>query len=118
VRLRLPFRLVPIAVTGTSMAPTIHPGDLCLVRWGASIRPGDVVVARLPDRPLGVKRAIEFTPDGWVLAGDNPAASTDSRTFGAVPATDVLGRVLVRYWPLSTRPLVGRRVARKSWQAG
>lgn len=100
------------------MLPTIRPGDLCLVRWGAPIRPGDLVVARLPERPLGVKRAVSRSADGWVLAGDNPAASTDSRTFGAVPAGDVLGRVLLRYWPLSTRPLVGRRAARKSSQAG
>jgi phage repressor protein C with HTH and peptisase S24 domain len=100
------------------MVPTLHPGDLCLVDWRATIRTGDVVVARLPDRPLGVKRAVALTPDGWLLAGDNPAESTDSRTFGAVAANDVLGRVVLRYWPLSTRLLVGRRVARKSWQTG
>jgi len=37
--------------------------------------------------------------DVIVVRGDNPAASTDSRTFGPVPASSVQGRVLYRYFP-------------------
>ncbi|MDQ1673519.1 MAG: Peptidase S24-like, partial [Frankiaceae bacterium] len=36
-----------VAVAGNSMRPTLRPGDACLVRYGAPIRSGDVVVARL-----------------------------------------------------------------------
>ena len=35
------------------------------------------------------------------LLGDNRGNSEDSRDFGAVPEDDVVGRLLVRIWPLS-----------------
>lgn len=87
------------------MVPALQPGDWLVVRWRARIRPGDVVVARRPDRPalLLVKRAVRRTGDAWELLGDNPAASDDSRLFGPVPDAFVLGRVVGRYWPLRRR---------------
>src|SRR4051794_29447296 len=91
-----------VAVSGDSMQPTLHPGDACLVRHGARIREGHVVVARLPDRPLGIKRAMLHDEDGWFLVSDDPRRGTDSATFGSVPDADVLGRVLLRYWPRPT----------------
>jgi phage repressor protein C with HTH and peptisase S24 domain len=98
-----------VAVEGASMNPTLRSGDACLVWWGAPARPGDVVIARLPARGLGVKRAAMVDADGSVwLRSDNPRAGTDSATFGAVAGSDVLGRVLVRYWP---RPTVLRRLS-------
>lgn len=87
-------------VTGESMAPHLRPGDFLAVRWGASVRPGDVVVVALPERPLGIKRAVRRDDTGWWVEGDNPKASTDSRTFGSVPDAAVLARVVWRYWPL------------------
>lgn len=84
------------------MAPTLVAGDFLLVRYGAQPRPGDIVVVALPGRPLGVKRAVRRTADGWWVQGDAPR-STDSRTFGAVPSDAVLGRVVWRYWPLLRR---------------
>ena len=89
-----------MTVAGPSMLPTLHPGDCLVVRYGAATRPGDLVVARfdgLPDR-LVVKRAVR--PDGarWVVHGDNPDFTDDSRRYG--PA-EVVARVLFRYWPLS-----------------
>jgi phage repressor protein C with HTH and peptisase S24 domain len=97
LRSRLPFGVVGVA--GDSMRPTLRPGDACLVRYGTRIREGHVVVARLPDRPLGVKRAVLHDADGWYLVSDDPLHGTDSATFGSVPDADVLGRVLLRYWP-------------------
>jgi hypothetical protein len=41
-----------------------------------------------------------------VLRGDAPDASTDSRTFGAVPLTEIRWRVALRYWPLERAGLV------------
>jgi nickel-type superoxide dismutase maturation protease len=83
------------------MAPTLRHGDRVLVRRGGRpVRPGDVVVARLPDRPLGVKRAVRRSGGGWWLEGDNPHASTGSEVFGPVPDAAIVGRVLCRYWPL------------------
>lgn len=95
-------------IAGTSMAPTLLPGDQVLVRRGGRPRIGDVVVVKLPGRPLGVKRLVRRTADGWWLEGDG-AASTDSRTFGSVPDAAVLGRVLWRYWPPLRRCAASRR---------
>lgn len=70
-----------------------------MVLWGAAVRDGDVVVARLPGRPLGIKRARFHDVDGWWLSSDDPLQGTDSATFGQIADDDVLGRVLLRYWP-------------------
>lgn len=93
------FRFGIVAVAGDSMRPTLRPGDACLVHYGAPVREGHVVVARLPRRPLGIKRAALHDADGWFLVSDDPLNGTDSATFGSVPDSDVLGRVLLRYWP-------------------
>jgi signal peptidase I len=90
-------------VRGDSMLPWLRDGDRLLVRWGARVRPGAVVVARFPDGTLVVKRAVErrTARDGspaWWLLGDNPVG-VDSRHRGPVAAADVLGVALVRVWP-------------------
>ena len=42
-------------------------------------------------------------PDGEVFVmGDHREASADSRTFGSVPVSSVIGRAWLRYWPLDT----------------
>lgn len=97
-------------VTGPSMEPTLREGDLLLVVPAALRRPrvGDVVVAADPRDPARatVKRLARRTGDGRaVLRGDNPGASTDSRTFGPVPATAVTAVAVARVWP--PRPVRG-----------
>jgi phage repressor protein C with HTH and peptisase S24 domain len=109
--------LTTVLVTGESMLPALRPGDRLIVRRGAPIRAGDLVVARLPPPRSGpeppaegrspatliVKRAFRRTPGGWWLESDNQAAPgrRDSWDFGAVPERDIAGRVVGRYWPLS-----------------
>ena len=47
-------------------------------------------------------------PDEYLLLGDNRSESPDSRTFGPVNKTLILGRVWFRYWPPRTwGPLSG-----------
>ena len=86
------------------MLPTLREGDFLLVRHGARIRPGDLVVARFADGTLAVKRAAEQrrtrTGDaGWWLLSDNPDEGVDSRHRGPVADADVLAVVRVRVWP-------------------
>lgn len=91
--------LFAVLVRGPSMAPTLRAGDALLVRRGGrATRPGDVVVARFRSRPdlLVVKRAVRAADGGWLVRGDNPLASDDSFRYGVA---DVLGRVVLRYWP-------------------
>ena len=89
------------------MQPVLVDGDRLLVRWGATVRPGAVVVARFADGTLAVKRAADrrTTSDGrpaWWLLGDNPDG-VDSRHRGPVPDGDVLGVAVARVWPRPRR---------------
>jgi len=94
-------------VRGESMRPALADGDRLLVRWGARVRPGAVVVARFADGTLAVKRAVERRTTGggrpaWWLLGDNPDG-VDSRHRGPVPDADVLGVAVARVWPAPRR---------------
>ena len=91
---------------GRSMAPTLLPGDRMVAITCLRGRPGDIVAVRDPRLPsrLLVKRVAAVEADaGLQLSGDDPAASTDSRTFGAIPPALVAGRVVWRYWPPERR---------------
>jgi nickel-type superoxide dismutase maturation protease len=89
-----------VEVRGRSMAPTLLPRDRLLVAR-LRARVGDVVLAadpRAPGREL-IKRVVAADARGIVLRGDNPAGSTDARTFGALPPQVIDWRVVGRYWP-------------------
>jgi nickel-type superoxide dismutase maturation protease len=113
--MRMPLR--SFGVTGESMSPTLQPGDRVVVRTWGRVRAGDVVVAWHPRRPdqMIVKRAVHRTDDGWWLESDNQRAPgrQDSWDFDAVPDRLVVGRVVVRYRPLSTRPISASALSRR-----
>ena len=96
-----------VVVEGDSMEPTLAEGDrLVVVRLPRRLVPvlvrrGQLVTARDPRRParLLVKRVASVGPGTVELTGDNPARSTDSRTFGPVAAASVRGVVAYRYAP-------------------
>ncbi|MFE9929098.1 nickel-type superoxide dismutase maturation protease [Streptomyces sp. NPDC005533] len=91
-----------VEVTGASMVPTLTNGDQVLVRYGAAVRPGDVVVLRHPFQQdlLVIKRAVERRPGGWWVLGDNPYNETgDSTVYGPVPAELVLATAVLRFRP-------------------
>jgi nickel-type superoxide dismutase maturation protease len=94
-----------VVVEGRSMEPTLAPGDRLLVLRARGLHAGDVVAVRDPrGHRVLVKRVGAILDDEIVLRGDNPSASTDSRSFGPVPVSAVLGRVVRCYAP--------------SWRAG
>ena len=114
-------RVIRVEVQGDSMAPTLRPGDRMVVVRGLQARRGDIVAARDPRTPsrMLIKRVAAIDADRRLhLAGDDPSASTDSRTFGPVAGSDLVGRVVWRYWPGDRRgplpradPPGGRRQA-------
>ena len=105
-----------ITVRGRSMAPTLLPGERLLFDRLAYVRGrptrGDIVLVGRPRRAglFIIKRITGLAGDEvgasgvldlgecW-LAGDNPEESTDSRSFGPVRETQLLGRAWVRYGP-------------------
>jgi len=97
-----PRRWALARVHGASMRPTLQEADLLLLDRHAGVRPGSVVVVRLPDGTTAVKRAVHRDPAGWWVERDNPRAGVDSWSLGAVPDRDVLGVVRARLWPRPT----------------
>ena len=143
--------ILPPNVSGTSMKPTLIPGDRLLVRKRKKYNPkrGDVIAFKLPDDPyvsyvkrvaalpgetLEIKNEILYingqkirhpalqdiqyphmdyidmegqpykVPENHIFViGDNSANSYDSRDFGAIPLSDVIGKAYKIYWPLSRR---------------
>ena len=78
------------------MEPTLREGDLLLVLHGGRPRVGGLVVVRLADGVVAVKRVAHREPGGWWVERDNPREGVDSWRVGAVPDADVVARVLVR----------------------
>jgi len=98
-------RFSRVEVVGDSMRPTLEPGDRLVLGRGRRPRIGDLVAVVDPRQPARtvVKRLVAFSPAGLSVVGDNPAASTDSRTFGPVAAGAFRGRVIYRYHPVDRR---------------
>jgi signal peptidase I len=116
VRWKKPFG---VEINGSSMAPTLLPGDWALAVSPGCLRRGDVVVLEHPERPGVelVKRVIglpdELAPNGRILEmdeywveGDDPSWSTDSRHFGPVAGERMKAKVRLVYWPPSRRRLL------------
>jgi nickel-type superoxide dismutase maturation protease len=101
-----------VEVVGSSMAPTLLPGDRLVVAarpWPppAWPRTGQVVALADPREPRRtlVKRvlAVHVARGTLEVVGDAPDASTDSRTFGPVPRSSIVGRAVYRYGPPARR---------------
>jgi signal peptidase I len=53
-----------------------------------------------PDAVTGDFPAVEVPPDHLWVMGDNRQNSSDSRVFGPIESSSVVGRTIVRIWPL------------------
>ena len=100
---RLPFR--SIAVSGSSMKPTYNDGDWLLFKQvtvsasDSQSLVGKVVVIERESFPgiHLIKRVVRAEQSGIWVEGDNKEASTDSRQWGAITPTEIVGVVLLRY---------------------
>ena len=85
------------------MEPALRDGDWVIVASLAGPpRVGEIVLARDPRvaERLVLKRVARVEGGVCILLGDRPEESTDSRTFGPVALSAVLGRAVFRYAPL------------------
>ncbi|MCL2209780.1 MAG: signal peptidase I [Treponema sp.] len=100
-----------IIAQGHSMEPAIKDGTVLIVnRLSYGIRlpfvkefiinwaipkPGEVVVFYTPDGELAVKRCVMLTEFGGLhFEGDNGNASYDSRSYGPVYVSSIVGKVI------------------------
>lgn len=73
-------------------------GEGCLARFRGIRILRDIFYASLGTH--GVQRPLALGPDELFVLGDNSGDSRDSRMFGPVPASDVIGRPTHIVWPL------------------
>ncbi len=95
----------------TGSVPTLIKRVVAVGGQTVDLQDGNVVVDGVvldepythgqPSEPM--VQAMPYTvPQGSVwLMGDNRTNSADSRVFGAVPLTEVEGKAIFRYWPVS-----------------
>jgi type IV secretory pathway protease TraF len=85
-----------LRVRGLSLAPRYRDGDYVVISGLAMrhIRPGDVVVFEHPDYGRLIKCVEGIEPSGCVRVRGEDIDSIDSRLFGPIPPSSVLGRVV------------------------
>lgn len=117
----IPVRLwiaQPFIVHGSSMAPNFQSGDYLIIdevtyQFRKPER-GDVIVFRYPKDPseFFIKRIeglpgetignITLAADEYYVLGDNESQSSDSRYWGPVKEKLIIGRAILRLWPISS----------------
>jgi signal peptidase I len=82
------------------------PGDRVEIKDGAvhvnGVELDEPYVFEGPTEASVQGDVIVVPPDSFFAMGDHRSDSTDSRVFGFVKRDDIIGRALVRYWPLDT----------------
>jgi nickel-type superoxide dismutase maturation protease len=81
------------------MFPTFKPGVSVVASplpyFFCKPKVGDVIVGKDPrsKRPI-IKRIADIDQNSYSLAGDNPSESTDSRQFGMINRSSIIGKVI------------------------
>jgi signal peptidase I len=98
-----------VEVAGASMAPALLPGDRLVVLGSPWLpkpwpKPGAVIAVRDPRlrARILIKRvsAVDRRRGTLEVVGDARDASTDSRIFGPVPRSSIVGWAVYRYAPV------------------
>lgn len=94
------MRLLPFSrfvVFGNSMHPTLKVGqNVVTFNWIRKINAQDIVVVRIDDR-LVIKRVKRVYEKKLFIVGDNDQESTDSRKYGAVDRSNLIGKVVITF---------------------
>lgn len=88
-------------VSGSSMRPTLTSGDL-VVATKRMPRIGTMALAHRGNQEI-IKRVTRIVDDRYYLVGDNTLESTDSRHYGFVSKSDILGTIMIVF-PKAVHP--------------
>ena len=80
------------------------PGDTIAIRDGHVVRNGKLqkesfINPCAPGQDCNFPKAIKVPPDHWFMMGDNRGLSDDSRFWGTVPKSWIIGGAFATYWP-------------------
>lgn len=87
-----------IKVSGFSLLPHYQNGDFVITSllpiWLGRLRPGDVVIFHQPAYGRLIKFVEQIEPDGSLQVRGTDINSVDSRIFGPVKRTGLVGKVI------------------------
>lgn len=91
------FPIQRFTIHGNSMFPTLRSGqDVLVFNWAyifSKPKKGDIVVIKVNGREM-VKRIQMYHGRGVFVTGDNRKYSSDSRKFGLIDRSGIIGRVI------------------------
>ena len=77
------------------------PGETVEIVQGQVYVNGELLIEPYLDRRDNTTMApVKVEPDTLFVLGDNRGSSNDSRSWGPVPAENLIGRAWMRFWPL------------------
>ena len=87
-------------IQGNSMEPTIAAGETILVNrmayWFRDPKKNEIIALYDPrDDKILVKRITKKSGTSFFVQGDNKKASTDSRVFGMIGKSAIIGKVIL-----------------------
>ncbi len=82
------------------MLPTLKDGDVVFINRLTYLfrKPevGEIIGLNDPrDNKVLIKRILKITENKYFVTGDNKQSSTDSRQFGMIEKSAIIGRVLI-----------------------
>lgn len=78
---------------GRSMMPALNPGDI-VISLRKKPRVDDIVIFSRADREI-IKRIKRIEHGDYYVVGDNLLDSTDSRHYGFINKSDILGNIMI-----------------------
>ena len=105
-----PFIKRVIGLPGDQVS--IHPDGVVYVNDSPLDEDGytyrDATGDAQPTEPIGDTSSWTVGPDDLFVMGDHREESADSRAFGPISVSSVVGRAFLRYWPASTFGILAR----------